>query len=376
MKKSGILAILALVFVGLTSCDKGVTINGKKVELADGIYAKVATTKGDILFQFETEKAPMTSANFILLAEGKMPNVKEEYKNKPYFDGVTFHRVIKDFMIQSGDPLGTGMGEPGYMFPNEIDESLVHAKGVVSMANSGPNTNGSQFFITVAPVDFLNGNYSVFGKVLEGQEVADSISLVPAGAAGQDKPNEEVKINKVEIIRVGDTYKNWDALAAFEAGKKKFDEENTKAQEEAMVKAASQEADLKAKYPTAQTSESGLMYVIQEVGNGKKPENGATVMLNYAGYLVDGSLFDTNIKTIAETNGQFNPERPYEPMESVYGPDAPMIPGFKEGVAMLNVGGKATLIMPPSLAYGAQGAGGVIPPNAWLIFDVEIVSVK
>lgn len=368
------LALGAATLVVFSACNNGVSVNGEKVELTDGIYAKFETNKGDILVELDVANAPMTAGNFIALAEGTMPNVSEEFKGKPYYDGLKFHRVIPEFMIQGGDPKGDGSGGPGYEFPNEISQELTHNKGVISMANSGPNTNGSQFFITVGEPHFLDGGYSVFGKVVEGQSVADSISKLGDPQSGA--PSEDIMMNKVTIIRVGADYKNWDAVAAFEKGKGDFDEAQRIAKEEAAARAQQEEAIIMEQYKDAQKSSTGLMYIIEEVGKGKKPNDNDTVYVNYAGYFADGRPFDTNIQTIAEQFEMFDPNRPYEPMPAIYGPNAPMIPGFSEGLSLLNHGGKAKLILPPYLAYGERGAGGVIPPNAWLIFDVEIVKKK
>lgn len=382
MKKTGLFALVAIAIASLTSCGNKVEVNGEKVELTDGIYAKFETTMGDILVELNTEKAPMTAANFVMLAEGTKADVSEAYKGKPYFDGLTFHRVIPGFMIQGGDPDANGMGGPGYQFPNEVSPELKHAKGVISMANSGPNTNGSQFFITVEETPQLDGGYSVFGKVLYGQSVADSISKVEGNETNM--PNTPVVMNKVTIIRVGSDFEKWDAEAAFTEGKTAFEaqmkieqEAAMKAAEEGRLKAEALRAEFATKYPNAVTSESGLIYIIENVGKGAKPNAGDMVNVHYAGYFADGQLFDTSIKSLAEaTEGMYNPQRePYEPMAMPYGPDAQMIPGFKEGINMLNVGGKAKLIIPPGLAYGDQGAGGMIPPHAWLIFDVELVSI-
>ncbi len=381
MKKVGLLAAFAIAIVSFTSCTKKVEINGEKVELEDGIYAKFQTSMGDILVELNTELAPMTAANFMLLADGSMPEITDSLQGKPYFDGLTFHRVIPDFMIQGGDPQGNGMGGPGYQFPNEVNPELSHDKGVISMANSGPHTNGSQFFITVAETKQLDGGYSVFGKVLEGQSVADSISMVEKNQG--DAPAVPVVMEKVTIIKVGSDYNNWDALAAFNRGKEDFEaaqaEEiarRAEAEEQARVQAEALSIEMLEKYPDAQTSATGLMYVIETVGNGPKPANGDNVNIHYAGYFADGIMFDTSIKELAEANGMYNPQRePYSPMPVPYGPEAQLIPGFKEGVSLLNVGGKAKLIIPPHLAYGAQGAGEVIPPHAWLIFDIELVNI-
>lgn len=373
MRKLINLAFMAVTLVAFTACNKGVTVNGEKVELTDGIYAKFETTKGDILVELDVAKAPMTAGNFIALAEGTMPTVSEEMKGKPFYDGLKFHRVIPEFMIQGGDPQGTGQGGPGYEFPNEVSEDLTHNKGVISMANSGPNTNGSQFFITVGEPHFLDGGYSVFGKVLEGQSVADSISTLGDPQSGA--PSEDVIMTKVTIIRVGSEYKDWDAVAAFEAGKSDFDEAQRLAKEEAAARAQQEEAIILEQFADAQKSSTGLLYIIETVGAGKKPNDGDTVSVNYAGFFADGRPFDTNIQSVAEQYEIFDPSRPYEPMPAIYGPSPNMIPGFSEGMSLLNYGGKAKVIVPPYLAFGERG-NGPIPPNSWLIFDLELVKKK
>jgi cyclophilin family peptidyl-prolyl cis-trans isomerase len=377
MKQTKKLLMAAMAFIVLASCGtKSVMINGEKVELEDGIYAKFATTKGDILVEMETDLAPMTAANFVMLAEGTHPEITDSaFMGKPFYDGLIFHRVIPNFMIQGGDPNGNGSGGPGYRFPNEVSDSLSHQKGVISMANSGPHTNGSQFFITVDNRPQLDGSYSVFGKVLEGQSVADSISLVERNMQ-TNKPNEDVVMNTVEIIRVGKDYTEWDALAAFEKGKTDFELAQQKAREEAEENARKQAEEIKAQYPNAMTSSTGLMYILEDVGSGEKPAEGTKVNIDYAGYLVDGTLFDTSLEDKAKEAGIYNPQRPYGPMPMEYGMRAQVIPGFKEGISMLNVGGKAKLIIPPYLGYGEAGAGNVIPPNSWIIFDVEIISAE
>ena len=195
------LALLALPAVLLmTSCkDKEVTVNGEKVVLEEGLYGFFKTTQGDIVVKFEDKKAPMTTANFIALAEGRHEDVSEEYKGKPFYDGLKFHRVIPNFMIQGGDPQGTGMGGPGYKFEDEFDDSLSHVgTGVLSMANSGPGTNGSQFFITHVETAWLDNKHTVFGNVVEGQDVVDQIAAVKTGSARghQDVPVDPVVIEK------------------------------------------------------------------------------------------------------------------------------------------------------------------------------------
>lgn len=185
----------------------------------DGLFAIITTRLGTIKLKLEYQKAPLTVANFVALAQGKQKNTAKP-DGKPFFDGIIFHRVIPGFMIQGGDPTGTGMGGPGYMFPDEFDATLKHDRaGTLSMANSGPSTNGSQFFITNGPTPHLDGRHSVFGYVVEGQNVVDAIAGVPRGQ--RDKPNEDVSMT-VKIEAVGKDAKAFDAVKVLEANKTKF----------------------------------------------------------------------------------------------------------------------------------------------------------
>lgn len=372
MKKTTILSLAFAGLAGFMAQAQTLNINGEKLKVEPGIYAQFNTTVGQILVKMETEKAPMTSGNFIALAEAKMPYVKESLKGKKYFDGLSFHRVINDFMIQGGDPDGNGMGGPGYEFPNETSPELTHEKGVISMANAGPNTNGSQFFITVAETHFLDGNYSVFGKVIAGQWVADSISKTPRNS--QDKPNTPMVMNQVVIHRVGKDFKKWDAVAAFDKGKIDFETAKKRAQQEAEAILTKNLETINSYVNQATETESGLKYVILDTGNGPKPEEGAMVNINYAGYLMDGKLFDTSWPEVAKANNIYNAQRPYGPLHMPYSMNAGLITGFKEGMLLINKGGRVAVIIPPALGYGAQGAGGVIPPNATLVFEIELVN--
>lgn len=311
-----------------------------------GLYAQFQTNKGTIVCQLEYQKVPMTVGNFVALAEGKMKNSAKP-EGTPFYDGITFHRVIANFMIQGGDPQGNGMGGPGYQFEDEFDPTLRHSgPGILSMANAGPGTNGSQFFITHKETPWLDGKHTVFGHVVEGQKVVDAI------AQGD-------KIEKLTIVRVGDDAKKFDALKAFNDARAAA----IKKQEEAQKAArASFEQLVKAKYPKAQKTASGLYYIIEKQGTGEQAAAGKTVSVHYTGTLADGTKFDSSL----DRN---------EPISFQLGRGM-VIRGWDEGIALFKVGGKGKLIIPSDLGYGERGAGGVIPPNATLVFDIELVSVK
>ncbi|MEC5395449.1 peptidylprolyl isomerase [Bergeyella sp. RCAD1439] len=324
--------------------------------LENGLYANLQTSKGNMLVKLEDEKSPVTVANFVGLAEGKIEN-ETKGKGKPFYDGTIFHRVIQDFMIQGGDPQGTGMGGPGYKFDDEKNDLKHTGKGVLSMANSGANTNGSQFFITQVATPWLDGRHTVFGKVVHGLEVIDTIAVVKKGA--QDRPVEDVVLEKVSVFGKGESYKEYDAAKIFEEGKSKIQENNKffllKQEEEAKKKLEELKAGM-------QTTASGLMYKITKKGEGKKAEKGQTVAVHYAGKLTNGKEFDNSFKR-------------GEPIEFPVGMGM-VIRGWDEGILLLNEGDEATFLIPPTLGYGERGAGGVIPPNAWLLFDVQLVKVK
>lgn len=321
--------------------------------LEEGLYAEFDTNQGKFMIKLHHDKAPLTVANFVALAEGTHPMVDEEYKGKPFYDGIIFHRVIETFMIQGGDPTGTGQGGPGYKFADEVNTDLTHdAEGILSMANAGPNTNGSQFFITLAPTPHLNGKHSVFGKVESGMEVVKKIGSVETGNA--DKPNEDVVINTLKIIRKGKEAKNFDAPAVFE---KQLQVAEEKKQEAA---AARQKAFDDAAEGFEETA-SGLRYLItQSNENGESIEAGDLIKVHYTGQFLDGKVFDSSLQR-------------REPIEFNVG-TGKVIPGWDEGLQLLKVGEKATLLIPSELAYGTRGVGP-IPPNTDLKFDVEIIDV-
>lgn len=372
MKKISFL-LLCSVLLSFTAC------KDEYPDLDDGMYAEFKTNKGSFVAELYYKATPMTVASFVSLAEGDSKMVEDDYKDKKFYNGLTFHRIIKDFMIQGGDPAGTGSGGPGYKFPNEIVDSLQHdSKGVLSMANSGPDTNGSQFFITLKETPWLDGMHTIFGKVVKGQEIVDQIGSVETGPG--DKPLEPVVIEEVKIIRKGSDAKNFKANEVLSKELKAFKEEaEAKELEMAEQRQANQKRldELKA---DAKELESGLMIAFEEEGDGPQPNLGDTVLVNYQGYLPDGHLFDTNIEAVAEESGSLNKKRQemggYAPMPVLYSPDAPMIPGFKEGVQQMKVGDKAVFFIPAHLGYGERGAPPVIPPGSDLIFEVELVKIK
>ncbi len=338
--------IAIAIFLGITkSNDKKMdnkSVNKIENELNDGIYAKITTSKGDILINLEFEKTPLTVANFVGLSEGSITNNAKE-KGIPYFDGLKFHRVIDDFMIQGGCPEGTGMGGPGYNFPDEIHPELKHSgPGILSMANAGPGTNGSQFFITHKETPWLDGKHTVFGNVINGQDIVDSII-------------QNDIIEKVTIIRIGENANNFNAFEIFnkELKKIKLEEEKNKIK---------MENELKELTKGSIVTESGLAYKILKKGNGiEKPTAESTVTVHYTGKLTNGKVFDSSV----------------DRGEPISFPLNRVIPGWTEGLQLMVVGDKFLFIIPSDLAYGSRGipqAG--IEPNSTLIFEVELLEFK
>ncbi len=358
MKKILLLTIAIITLINCTPIYKKMNIDKDFYNgLQDGVYAKMETSKGELIIQFFDQDAPVTVANFVGLAQGTIEN-KAKAKGVPYYDGIVFHRVIKNFMIQGGDPQGTGMGDPGYKFDDEKNDLKHEGKGYLSMANSGPNTNGSQFFITEVPTPWLDGRHTIFGKVIKGEDVIDAIANSETGA--QDRPKEEIKIVKVTVFTKGDDYEKYDAAKIFNEGKAKIQENNKAYIAKQEAEAAKKLEDLKAGMTT---TTSGLLYKITKSNpEGKAPKAGDMVSVHYAGKLTNGQEFDNSFKR-------------GEPIEIPIGVGQ-VIKGWDEGIQLLKEGEAATLLIPSELGYGTRGAGGVIPPNAWLIFDVELVKVK
>ena len=347
MRKITILTVLCALTLSSFSQNifnkkENTTNNNSKSNLEDGMYAKINTTKGKILIHLEYEKTPLTVANFIGLTEGTLKNNKRE-EGTPYYNGLKFHRVIADFMVQGGCPDGNGTGDPGYKFADEFHPNLKHDKeGILSMANSGPNTNGSQFFITHKETPWLDGKHSVFGHVVEGMDVVNTIT-------------QDDIMKSVTIIREGASAKSFNANDIFTSAQADIEKANSEKAKESIQL-------MKKLTEGATTTKSGLAYFMIKEGEGAQATAGQTVSVHYTGKLADGTKFDSSHDRNA-------------PIKFTLG-EGRVIPGWDEGIAILKVGGKATFIIPPHLAYGERGAGGVIPPNATLIFEVELMGIN
>ncbi len=355
---------IAIIAIVAASCSSG---------LDKGLYAEIETDKGDMLLKLEYEHTPITVANFVSLAGGTNDYVTDSLKGTKYYNGIVFHRVIADFMIQGGDPTGTGSGSPGYRFSEEFpqDENgeliLKHdTSGILSMANAGPGTNGSQFFITHVATPWLDGKHTVFGHIVEGQNVVDSIAQGDV-------------INDVTIKRIGTAAKNFDAAEVFNSYMENLEKE--KAEKEARLQTLYDEMQAKFEDQKAKSTvlPSGLSYTIIDTKNGVNPDSTDYVMVNYAGYFTDGKLFDTSYEDIAKAYEVYDHRRAdqggYAPFKMIFNKSARLIAGFREGMLQLKEGDKAMLFIPSELGYGARGAGDVIPPNSDLIFLIEIVQI-
>lgn len=307
----------------------------------DGLYAVIDTEKGQIVVSLEYKKVPMTVANFVGLVEGEL-NFENPGEN--FYEGLMFHRVIDNFMIQGGCPKGDGTGGPGYSFPDEFDPSLRHdGPGVMSMANAGPGTNGSQFFITHVKTPWLNDKHSVFGKVVKGQEVVDSIE-------------QGDRINDIKIERIGEDAQKFKVTKEIFA--QLVQEASKKAMERRKNEIERVEKEIANRWPKAIKTPSGLQYVVLKEGDGKAhPKYGQKVTVHYTGTLLDGRMFDSSVHR-------------GEPATFAIGQ---VIDGWNEALQTMSKGEKRTLIIPPELGYGVHGYPGIIPPNSYLIFDVELL---
>jgi peptidyl-prolyl cis-trans isomerase A (cyclophilin A) len=313
----------------------------------EGIFAEIETSKGKIVVQLEYKKTPITVANFVSLAEGTNPQVSENLKGKKFYDGLKFHRVIKDFMIQGGDPAGNGSGGPGYAFKDEITD-LKHTKaGILSMANAGPKTNGSQFFITHKETSWLDGKHTVFGSVVTGMEVVNAIA-------------QDDLINKITIVRKGSEAKKFDAAKIFgDYFSNKDIEEKAQAEKEAKERAIANAGALK-EFENGKTTASGLKYIVLQEGTGAKPVATSNVKVHYTGTLTNGKVFDSSVQRGQPIDFGLNQ----------------VIPGWTEGLQLMSEGSKYKFYIPYNLAYGERAMGGVIPAKSDLIFEVELLKIN
>ena len=379
MKK--IIAPLLLAVLVLVSF----TQKNKYPDLEDGIYAEIVTNKGTMVAELFYEDAPMTVANFVALAEGNHPLMGKEYKKKPFYNGLIFHRVIENFMIQGGDKTGTGSGDIGYKFPQEVREDLKHdAPGVLSMANAGPNTNGSQFFIMHKATTSLDMKYNVFGKVIKNVEVVEAIATVERNRS--DRPLEDVFMNEINIIRVGRTARKWKADKVFKAAMENYEKkEEVEAKKMAALKANAVKAreekavEFASFQPKSLTLTSGVQFYVRKSGTGEKPVLNAPIEVDYSGFFPDGRLFDSSSYDVSLKFDNHKPNRnelSYKPLSLNYNTSMQLIPGFKEAILTMGYGDEFVVFIPPSQGYGSRGAGGSIPPNADLVFEIKILPKK
>ena len=361
--------------------------SAKYPNLKDGLYADIQTNHGDMLAELYYKATPGTVANFVSLAEGTNTYMADSLKGKHYYDGTKSHRVIKNFMLQAGDRTATGMGDPGYKFADEFVDTLTFTKkGQLAMANSGPATNGSQFFITEVATDWLNFRHTIFGQVIQGEDVISKITDEQTSKE-DSRPKNPVIIKKIEIIRVGKDAQKWDAPKVFDAFMK---EQNAKAQklesqkEKNLAQKEKNLALMAEQEAKAVAQPSGIKILKLKEGNGVKPQIGSNVLVNYAGFLrATGDLFDTNIAEIAKENDAYDaaraadPQYGYIPYAWKYSPEEGLIAGFKEALLSMKVGDRVRVFIPSALAYGKEGFGnGVIPPDADLVFEIEIVDAE
>lgn len=358
--KKNILILSALLAFGY-SCKKNTYEN-----LPNGLYASIKTNKGEIIVHLNYEKAPVTVANFVTLAQGKNQHVSyPNFKGKPFFDGLKFHRVIPDFMIQTGDPSGMGTEGTGYMFKDEFSDLRFDKGGILAMANQGPATNSSQFFITSAETPWLERKHTIFGNV-----VGDGMAIVK-------KIVEDDYIENVSILRIGEASKKFDAMKVFNNYFIEKSSANSITPAEFQLLCNKKETYFKDLKLKSTKTPSGLQYIITEKGSGKKPSSGSPIKINYSGYLENGSLFDSSDEKNSKIYGKWDQARAsqnaYKPIDFLAGKKEGLIPGFIEGIEKLNFGDKAVIFIPSNLGYGEIGAGNVIPPNTDLIFEIELI---
>ncbi|MFQ5600413.1 MAG: peptidylprolyl isomerase [Candidatus Krumholzibacteriia bacterium] len=329
----------------------------------DGLYAVVETTLGTMVWSLEFEKTPVTVGSFVGLAEGTLPfrdPRTQEWVTRRFYDGLKFHRVVKNFVVQGGDPLGDGTGGPGYAFIDEFHPSLAHDRmGTLSMANSGPSTNGSQFFVTLTNLPHLDNRHTVFGHVVYGLDVLQRMAAQPTTGVQRSTPITDIVMTGVTIVRRGAAAQAFDARAAFAL------QEEIVARREVERGAAAAEfrERLERELERAIHTESGLQYVVRVEGDGPPPNVGDRVAAHYVGYLDDGRKFDSSYDR-------------GKPFQFAVG-NGRVIAGWDEVFLTMRTGEKRRVVIPPELGYGARGYPRFgIPPNATLVFDLELVEIR
>ncbi|QMU99609.1 peptidylprolyl isomerase [Borrelia sp. A-FGy1] len=313
---------------------------------SNGIFALIYTNKGNIKIELYYKVSPLTVMNFIGLSEGLFKNA---VTNQPYFENIVFHRVIDGFIVQTGDPTGTGTGGPGYFFPDELGRGLSHnAIGIVSMANAGSDTNGSQFFITLSDtLTYLDSKHSIFGKVVEGMETVYKI-------------RQGDKIEKVEIIRIGDDAESFKVSnKEFIKLKKSYE---SKKKEEMGKYISSQLEIIYKKYRDFKKDNNDIFYKINKQGKGKGVKKGDILIVDYEGFLLSELKFDSSIDR-------------GEPIEFMVG-YGQVIEGWDLTLLDMHEGEERMVIIPPSLAYGKRSISEVIKPNSFLKFNILLRKIK
>ena len=349
MNKKNFIYLLMLLIL-LVSCSKETQVIKEYLSAQDdGLYGSIKVNENYIFFELYYQETPLTVSNFVGLATGAFGENIERKEN--YFDGLTFHRVVENFVIQGGDPEGTGSGGPGYQFIDEFHPDLTHSDmGILSMANSGPNTNGSQFFITLAPTPHLDNRHTVFGKVLENTDILTTVV--------QDDVMETVEIHpKGSAAKSFINNISWDAFKQLQTDQKISLENELQEITTKITTALESNANF------TSTSE-GLFYEILTQGSGVAVQKGDNVEVHYELKLYqDDAIVDSS----------------YQRDETFIVPVGAdqVIQGWEIMLLKLKVGDKVHVIIPPELAYGETGAGGgIIPPNAYLDFIIEVVSIQ
>ena len=375
--------IIVILVVGCTPAK----YNGLK----EGLYAEIQTNKGDVLLELYAEDAPMTVANFVSLAEGTNTKVTDSIQGKKYFDGIRFHRVVNNFIIQGGDPTETGRGTAGYRFGDEftkdVNGKLLHIHGdagMLSMANGGPESNGSQFFITHRAIPHLDGKHTVFGKTVINILQLNALKLQIKDSLKRKKSIDSLRmsvvnsiqqfdtINTVKIIRLGARANAFKAAEVFDnefiryaEGKKERNKKAKDADEERFSKYLENRTTFLAKMNESKAikTASGLRILkLTSNPSGKKVVTNKPIKAHFTLYIADG----TKIQSTLDSGNPF--------VFQLDDAEKPMITGFKEGAATLRVGEKARLFIPYYIGFG-EAKYGPFPAKSDLVFEVEILEI-